>query len=189
MAELTLTLMLDALRGVSRRTNALRECMWGAAVDDLPASSLADARVGLAGSGAIARQVAEPVGAFGAEVRVFGLPRFTPERAAGWPGRRADSLAELLTGRDVVSVHVPATAQTDGPIGAEELRLMRPHSVLINTARASVVREEALDHALRDPASGPWWAALEVFEAEGPGFSSALAENPHCTLSPPTSQA
>ncbi|MFG2196641.1 NAD(P)-dependent oxidoreductase [Streptomyces sp. NPDC048639] len=184
VAELTVALMLDALRGVARRGGALREGSWSAAVEDLPASSLADARVGLVGSGAIARKVAELVRPFGAEVWVFGSPRFTRKRAAGWPGHRVESLAELLAGCDVVSVHVPATPQTDGLIGAEELRLMRPGSVLINTARASVVPEESLDRALQDPASGPRWAAVDVFGVEGPGFSSVLADNPHCTLSP-----
>jgi D-3-phosphoglycerate dehydrogenase len=184
VAELTVALMLDALRDVTRRTNALRDGSWSAAIAGLPAGSLADARVGLVGSGAIARRVAELVRAFGAEVWVFGSPRFTAERAAGWPGLRAESLAELLAGCDVVSVHVPATAETEGLIGEQELRRMRPGSVLINTARAKVVSEEALDRALRDPDSGPWRAAVDVFEVEGPGFTSVLADNPHCVLSP-----
>ncbi|MQY40272.1 hypothetical protein SRB17_83030 [Streptomyces sp. RB17] len=48
----------------------------------------------------------------------------------------------------------------------------------------AAVREEALDRALRDPASGPRWAAVDVFEVEA-GFSSVLSDNPHCTLSRP----
>ncbi|MGW2474862.1 NAD(P)-dependent oxidoreductase [Streptomyces sp. NPDC001665] len=184
VAELTVGLMLDALRGIARRSEALRGGSWSTAVDGLPAGTLRDARVGLVGSGNIARRVAELVRAFGADVWVLGSPRFTPERSAGWPGRRVDSLAELLTGCDVVSVHVPATARTDGLIGAEELRLMRPDAVLVNTSRASVVREDALDRALRDPATGPGHAGVDVFETEGLGFRSALADNPHCTLSP-----
>ncbi|WP_327328143.1 oxidoreductase [Streptomyces sp. NBC_01210] len=184
VAEHTVALMLDALRGVSQRSGALRDGSWSTAVQELPAGSLAGARVGLVGSGTIARHVAELVRAFGAEVWVCGSPRFTQHRADGWPGHRVQSLAELLAGCDVVSVHVPATAQTEGLIAARELRLMRPDSVLINTARASVVPEETLDQALRDPASGPRRAAVDVFEAEGAGFSSVLAKNPHCTLSP-----
>ncbi|MFI6002162.1 NAD(P)-dependent oxidoreductase [Streptomyces sp. NPDC051366] len=184
VAELTLALMLDALRGVSQRAQVLRQGSWAAATANLPTGSLAGARVGLVGSGATARRVADLVRAFGAEAWVCGSPRFTPERAAGWPGRRVASLRELLEGCDVVSVHVPATAETNGLIGAEELRLMRPGSVLVNTARASVVREPDLDRALRDPGSGPWHAAVDVFEAEGVGFTSPLRDNPHCTLSP-----
>ncbi|MFJ3821428.1 NAD(P)-dependent oxidoreductase [Streptomyces nodosus] len=184
VAELTVALMLDALRGVSRRANALRVRSWTDAVHDLPTGSLADARVGLVGSGAIARRVADLVRAFGAEVWVFGSPRFTAERAAEWPGRRVGSLGELLAHCDLVSVHVPATPETEGMIGADQLRLMRPGSVLINTARAGVVDEQALDRALRDSRSGPWRAAVDVFATEGPSFCSPLADNPHCTLSP-----
>ncbi|MET9961400.1 D-isomer specific 2-hydroxyacid dehydrogenase family protein [Streptomyces sp. NPDC006326] len=184
VAELAVALMLDALRGISWRANALRDGSWSEAVTALPTGSLADARVGLVGSGAIARRVAELVRAFGADVRVFGSPRFTAERAAGWPGRRVESLDELLAVCDVVSVHVPATPETEGLIGERELRLMRHGSVLVNTARASVVSEEALDRALRDPFSGPARAAVDTFEVEGPGFSSVLAGNPHCLLSP-----
>ncbi|OKJ74326.1 hypothetical protein AMK32_35575 [Streptomyces sp. CB01883] len=184
VAELTVSLMLDALRGVARRDRDLRSGSWASAVENLPARSLDGARVGLVGSGAIARRTAELVRAFGAEVWVFGSPRFTRERAGGWPGRRVESLAELLVGCDVISVHVPASSETEGLIAAAELRLMPSHAVLINTARASVVCEEALDRALRDPVSGPRWAAVDVFESEGARFSSVLADNPHCTLSP-----
>ncbi|MDJ0382408.1 NAD(P)-dependent oxidoreductase [Streptomyces sp. G-G2] len=184
VAELTLALMLDALRGVSRRAQALREDSWATAAADLPTGSLSGARVGLVGSGATARRVAELVRAFGAGVYVLGSPRFTPERAAGWPGTQVASLQALLESCDVVSVHVPATAETNGLIGAGELRLMKPGSVLVNTARASVVHEADLDRALRDPESGPWHAAVDVFEGEGAGFASPLRDNPHCTLSP-----
>ncbi len=178
VAEHTVALMLDALRGVSERSAALRNGSWNTAVQYLPTGSLAGARVGLVGSGAIARRVAELVRAFGAEVWVCGSPRFTQRHADGWPGHRVDSLAELLAGCDVVSVHVPATAQTEGLITAQELRLMRPDAVLINTARASVVPEEALDQALRDPASGPRRAAVDVFDSEGGASPRSSRQTP-----------
>ncbi|MGW2402788.1 NAD(P)-dependent oxidoreductase [Kitasatospora sp. NPDC001664] len=185
VAELTLALALDALRGVSRRSAALHGGDWAGAVAGLPVGGLAGARFGLVGSGAVARRVAGLAAAFGAEVLVHGSPRFTPERADGWPGRRVGSLAELLTECEVVSVHVPATAETAGLLGEAELRLMRPGSVLVNTARASVVDEAALDRVLRDPSAGLAAAGVDVFEREGvAAHESALAGNPFCTLSP-----
>jgi D-3-phosphoglycerate dehydrogenase len=184
VAELTVALMLDALREVSRRDRALRAGGWGDATTGLPVSGLSGARVGLVGTGAVARRVAELVRAFGSDVQVLGSSRFTARRAEGWPGRRVDSLARLLAGSDVVSVHVPATAETVGLIGYEELRSMRPGSVLVNTSRAGVVDETALDRVLREPAVGPARAAVDVFEREGDRFASVLAGNPHCTLSP-----
>ncbi|WP_448316748.1 NAD(P)-dependent oxidoreductase [Streptomyces sp. CO7] len=184
VAELTVALMLDALREVSRRDRELRAGAWDDATAGLPAAGLSDARVGLVGTGAVSRRVADLVRAFGAEVLVLGSRRFTPDRAAGWPGRRVESLAELLAACDVVSVHVPATPQTAGLVGEAELRAMRPGSVLVNTSRAAVVDEDALDRVLRDPAVGPARAAVDVFAREGARFSSALTGNPHCTLSP-----
>ncbi|MFJ8039041.1 NAD(P)-dependent oxidoreductase [Kitasatospora sp. NPDC096147] len=184
VAELTLALALDALRGVARRSAALHAGDWAAAVTGLPTTGLAGARFGVVGTGAVARQVALLARAFGAEVLAHGSERFTAERAAGWPGRRIASLAELLTECEVVSVHVPATAGTAGLIGEAELRLMRPGSVLVNTARASVVDEAALDRVLRDPSAGPAAAGVDVFDREGPGHRSPLAGNPYCTLSP-----
>ncbi|MBF6242118.1 hypothetical protein IU471_00810 [Nocardia elegans] len=184
VAELTVGLMLDALRGISRRDAALRAGDWGTAVEGIPVRSLSDSRVGLVGSGAIARAVAERLAPFGAEVWVHGSPRFTAEQAAHWPAYRAENLRALLTSCDIISVHVPATPATIGLIGARELRWMKPGSVLVNTSREQVVPEDALHAALRDPSCGPGHVAVDVFAREGTSFSSRLASNPHTTLSP-----
>nr|WP_051042018.1 NAD(P)-dependent oxidoreductase [Nocardia cerradoensis] len=184
VAELTIGLMLDALRGISRRDTALRAGDWTAAIGGIPTGSLADARVGLIGSGSIAREVAKRLAPFGAEVWVHGSPRFTARDAQHWPARWTGTLRELMTGCDIISVHVPATAATAGLIGARELRWMRPGSILVNTSRAHVVPEDALDAALRDPDCGLGHGALDVFATEGTSFTSPLASNPHTTLSP-----
>ena len=63
-------------------------------------------------------------------------------------GHRCDSLAELLSTSDVVSLHAPATPETRRMIGAEQLRQMRRDAVLVNTARGDLVDEEALADAL-----------------------------------------
>ena len=120
-------------------------------------------RLGLVGLGAIAREVA-------ARARAFGL-RGGRARPASWtwatrPGPRVErlDLDALLARSDVVSLHVPLTEATRGLIGAEALGRMRPHAVLINTARGGVVDERALAAALRGRRLGA--AALDVFEAE-----------------------
>lgn len=184
VAELTIGLMLDALRGISRRDAALRAGDWAIAVENIPVRSLADSRVGLVGSGAIARAVAERLVPFGTEVWVHGSPRFTAEDAALWPAYRVESLRILLSGCDIISVHVPATPATAGLIGPRELRWMKPGSVLVNTSREAVVPEDALNAALRDPDCGLSHVAVDVFASEGKSFSSPLASQPHTTLSP-----
>ncbi|WP_084512095.1 NAD(P)-dependent oxidoreductase [Nocardia mikamii] len=184
VAELTIGLMLDALRGIIKRDTALRAGDWDTAIDGIPVRSLSDSRVGLVGNGAIAQAVAERLQPFGAEVWVHGSPRFTAEAAAQWPAFRAESLRALLTSCDIISVHVPATPATTGLIGARELRWMKPGSVLVNTSRELVVPEDALNAALRDPDCGLSHVAVDVFAAEGESFSSPLASQPHTTLSP-----
>ncbi|MFD4432831.1 NAD(P)-dependent oxidoreductase, partial [Nocardia sp. NPDC058497] len=184
VAELTVALMLDGLRGVSRRNMALHRGDWPTSIADLPTRSLSESRVGLVGTGSIARELARRLEAFGAEVWVCGSARFTADRAAGWPARRTDSLGELLAHCDVVSVHVPGTRETTGLIGLAEMRSMKPGSLLINTSRASVVSEDDLDAALRDSECGLSHACVDVFAREGARFTSPLAGNPHATLTP-----
>ena len=71
-------------------------------------------------------------------------------------------LAELLSRADVVSLHLPATAETTGLIGARELSTMRPEALLVNTSRGSLVDSGALAQALRDGEIGA--AGLDVYE-------------------------
>ncbi|MDX6664820.1 MAG: glyoxylate reductase [Solirubrobacteraceae bacterium] len=63
---------------------------------------------------------------------------------------RSDDLLALLPQADAVSLHVPLTPDTAGLIGERELRAMRPHAVLINTARGGVLDQVALRRALHD---------------------------------------
>ncbi|GFG71787.1 2-hydroxyacid dehydrogenase [Mycolicibacter senuensis] len=112
--------------------------------------------VGLVGYGSIARRVAGIVSAMGANVL------HTSTRDDGRPGWR--SLPELLAQADVVSLHVPLTAATEGLIDQAGLARMKPGAVLVNTARGPVVDEAALTEAL---ASGRLaGAGLDVFAVE-----------------------
>jgi glyoxylate reductase len=84
----------------------------------------------------------------------------TPTGEPGWIG----DLHELLGRSDIVSLHVPLSAQTRHLIGRAELAAMKPTAVLVNTARGPVVDEEALADALEQ---GVIYAAgIDVYEAE-----------------------
>ena len=116
------------------------------------------------------------------------IGRAVAERARGfrmdviWHGRGGGvSLDELLERSDFVSLHVPLTDQTRHLIGERELRRMRPHALLVNTARGPIVDEAALVRALREG-----WiagAGLDVFERE-PRLSPGLADLPQVVLAP-----
>jgi len=124
--------------------------------------------LGLVGWGRIGRAVAERARGFRMEVIWHG-------RNAGVP------LDELLERSDFVSLHVPLSPETRHLIGERELRRMRPHALLVNTARGPIVDEAALVRALREG----WIAAagLDVFERE-PALSPGLADLPQVVLAP-----
>src|SRR5205807_5235559 len=98
----------------------------------------------------------------------------------GEPGFVAD-LDELLTDVDVVSLHVPLSAETHHLLDARRLALLRPTAVLVNTARGPVVDEEALAAALEE---GRLFAAgVDVYEHE-PEVHPRLLAAPRAVLLP-----
>ena len=98
----------------------------------------------------------------------------------GLPGY-VDDLDELVSQADVLSLHVPLTAETRHLIDARRLALMKPTAVLVNTARGPVVDEEALAAALE---SGSLFAAgIDVYEQE-PNVHPRLLAAPRTVLLP-----
>jgi len=129
---------------------------------------LRGATLGVVGWGRIGQAVA-------ARAEAFGMRVIHHSRRSGVP------LAELLERSDVVSLHCPLNAETRGLIGAAELQAMRPHSVLVNTARGPVVDEAALVRALEEG-----WiagAGLDVFEDE-PAVHPGLLTQERVVLCP-----
>ena len=158
VAEGTVLLMLAALRRLPVLDRATREGRgWpsdpqlGETVRDIGACT-----VGLVGYGNIAKQVAGIAAAMGATVL------HTSTGDDGLPGWRP--LPELLGGSDIVSLHLPLTADTDGLLGETELARMKPGAVLVNTSRGPIVDEKALADALR--AGRLAAAGLDVFGVE-----------------------
>ena len=158
VAEGTVLLMLAALRRLPVLDRATREGRgWpsdpqlGETVRDIGGCT-----VGLVGYGNIAKQVAGIVAAMGATVL------HTSTGDDGLPGWRP--LPELLGASDIVSLHLPLTADTDGLLGEAALARMKPGAVLVNTSRGPIVDENALADALRDGRLAA--AGLDVFGVE-----------------------
>lgn len=174
-ADLTLLLMLAASRCSSGAEADLRDGRWtGWDISDHLGRDLHGAVLGLVGFGRIARAVARRAGGFDMEVihharHDTGVPGFVP------------ALEDLLDAADVVSLHVPGTPGTRGLIGRAELRRMGPDTVLVNTARGSVVDEQALAAALE--AGEIFAAGLDVFASE-PAVHPDLLRAPRTVLLP-----
>jgi len=115
---------------------------------------------GVVGFGAIGQRVAELALAFGCRVLFYNRSHKV------MAGVDQVSLEALLAESDVVSLHLPLSNGTTGLINHERLRLMKPSSILINTARGGVVDIPALAEALRDGTIAG--AAIDVYDKEPP---------------------
>lgn len=181
VADFTIGLLLDHCRRIGRSERQLRDDGW--MVDgDLPyfhfrGPELDGRTIGLVGLGAIGRLVCDRARGFGLSVVAFDP---FVERAPD--GVRLMALDELLVRSDFVSIHCPLTPETRGLIGRRELELMRAEAVLVNTARAAVVDEKALLHALRhrDIAG----AALDVFWEEPLAADHPIRDLDNVTITP-----
>lgn len=135
--------------------------------------------LGLVGYGHVGRQVAARAVALGVHVLVHD-----PYVAELPPGSGVElvTLESLLSRADVVSLHARATPSNHGLIGSAELGAMRPGAVLINTARESLVDEEALLAALRSGRLGG--AALDVIHPPAGGGRHPLLDAPNVIVTP-----
>ena len=146
------------------------------------AGDLSGKTLGLVGGGRIAGEVARIAGrGFGMRVLVFD-PYATPAQAAAMGGEKVASLDAMLGQADIVSVHVPLTAETKGLLGRERIARMKQGAVLVNTARGGIVDEAALAAALS--AGRLSGAGLDVFENEPPRDDNPLLTLPNVVLSP-----
>jgi D-3-phosphoglycerate dehydrogenase len=119
--------------------------------------------LGIFAYGRIGTVVAGYGRAFGMNVLVWGRETsLAKARTDGYPV--AASQAELFEQSDVVSLHVKLIDETRGIVSAKDLARMKPTAVLVNTSRAGLIEEGALEKALR--AGRPGMAALDVFDEE-----------------------
>jgi glyoxylate reductase len=169
VADLTLALILACRRHLVASDRFVREGQWrrGWADPELLGRDLTGSTLGLVGMGRIGTEVARRAEAFGMQIVVN-------RRSGGLP------LDELLGTADVVSLHVPLTPETDGLISRERLALLRDGATLVNTARGSIVDEDAL---LDELVSGRISAGLDVFAHE-PHVPERVLDLPNVVLTP-----
>jgi phosphoglycerate dehydrogenase-like enzyme len=176
VAELTLALMLATLRRLPRFDAGMRQGVWSDPLLQDGLGELGGRVVGLVGFGAIPRLLAPVLSTLGC--RLIYTARSARSDATG----EFRSLSALLEAADIVSLHLPLTAETTHLIDATALARMKPGAILINTARGGLVDQAALTEALR---SGRLAAAgLDVFETEPPDLAAPLFQLPNVVLSP-----
>ena len=188
VAELTLGLLLAIDRRIADNVVDLRAGSWNKARYS-KAKGVMGSTMGVIGLGSIGLAVAERAAAFGIRVQALdkpGRPDHVVARADDLGIAMCESLDALLAVSDVVSVHVPAKADTRGLVDAGFLARMKPGAILLNTSRGEIVDETALLAALD---AGTVRAGLDVFADEPSGGSGErtcqAGPAPGCRRHPP----
>ena len=173
VAELTLGLMLALLRSVHIANAQMHQGKWQRQFG----RRIAEITVGIIGVGRIGARVLR-------RMRGFGTPRImvndilpnlelNREFKLQWAAK-----SDIYREADLISIHVPLTAQTKNMIGREQLLQMKPDALLINTSRGGIINEADLVHVLKEGHLGG--AAIDVFEKEP--YSGELAAIERCIL-------
>ncbi len=161
VADHAVSLALALGRQVFALDKRLRAGVWKPApVTPMPA--YADMTFATAGFGRIGREVLQRARAF--KFQLAALDPFVPDEAFVEAGVRRLSLDELFAGADILSLHLPLNAQTRHLVNAARLAQMKPHAILINTARGALIDTPALAQALKTNTIA--YAGLDVFEDE-----------------------
>lgn len=156
----TLSLVLAGIRRLPQADRHVRGGGWGlSAVKPLFAPESLDA--GVVGFGRIGSHVASLLGALGFRVHAYDAFVPVPDDAGVAVHETMEALLEAC---DVVALHTPGRQDGSALLDRGALARMRPGSVLVNTARGSLVDQDALVEGLRE--GRPAFAALDVFETE-----------------------
>ncbi len=159
VAELTLGLMISLLRGVHVANLQMHAGKW----QRIFGRRLAEVTLGVIGTGRIGARVLRRIPAFGTP-RVLAndiIPnlKLVPELKLEWVGKE-----DIFRQADLITLHVPLTAQTKNMIRREQLLSMKPDALIINTSRGGVINERDLAEVLNSGHLGG--AAIDVFENE-----------------------
>jgi len=158
VAEHTVLLILAALKLLPYADSELRQGRFHINALRPASRELRGLTVGYLGMGRIAQAVAERLSAFGTR-GIF----FDPNVSAS-DGLQSRSFEQVLSESDVLTLHLPLTAQTRHLIGAVQLASMKRGAYLINTSRGGLIDQSALVRALESGLLAA--AALDVFETE-----------------------
>jgi phosphoglycerate dehydrogenase-like enzyme len=176
VAELTIALMIDALRKATFYGRGVREGKWPVWREGL---HLAGRTVGIHGCGNIGKRVAELLAPF--DVTILANDRV--DYAAFYAKANVTPVSpEALRARsDIVTIHLPKNESTRGLYDAATLDQLKPGAILVNTARGGIVDEAALKARLADGRIAA--AALDVFATE-PNTDMELVNMPNVVATP-----
>jgi len=171
-ADLTMGLILAVARRLVEGARTIPDGAWGGwSPTWMLGHRITGKRLGIVGMGRIGQALARRASAFGLSIHYHNRRRLPVEIEDQLEATYWESLDQMLARIDILSIHCPHTPATYHLLSARRLKQLRPHAIIVNTARGEIVDESALIRMLEaDEVSG---AGLDVFEHE-PAVSPKL---------------
>jgi glyoxylate reductase len=181
-ADMTLALMLAVIRRIPEGLAAMHSGDWkGWSPTGFLGGRIGGRRLGILGMGRIGQAVARRARAFGMQIHYHNRKRLRPESEADLEATYWESLDQMVSRMDVLSINCPHTPSTFHLMNARRLKLMKPSAVIVNTSRGEVIDENALTRMLR--AGEIAGAGLDVYE-HGTDINPRLRDLPNVVLLP-----
>lgn len=177
VAETALGLTIVSLKNIWQLAHNTRDGEWDKQRDLV--RELYEVTIGVIGAGLSGAHYIRLLKEF--EVKVVVYDPFLSESKISEMGAVKVELDQLLIESDVVSIHAPSLPETHNLMNERTLKMMKDNAIIINTARGSLIDEEALVSELR---KGRLWACLDVTEPEPPEVNHPFRSLPNVTLIP-----
>jgi glyoxylate reductase len=173
-ADMTLALILAVSRRIVEGAQVLPAGAWaGWSPTWMLGRRITGKRLGIVGMGDIGQAVARRAKAFGLSIHYHNRTRMPDHLEEELEATFWESLDQMLARMDIVTIHVPHTPATYHLLSARRLKYLRPHAVVVNTARGEIIDENALIRMLEHGELAG--AGLDVFEHE-PAANPKLVE-------------
>ena len=181
-ADMAMALMLAVMRRIPEGLDLMQAGAWqGWSPTAFMGGRIGGNRLGILGRGRIGQAVARRAQAFGMQVHYHNRKRLRAETEVALGATYWESLDQLVSRVDVLSINCPHTPSTFHLMNARRLKLMKPTAVIVNTSRGEVIDENALTRGLRAGELGG--AGLDVFE-HGHAVNPELRQMPNVVLLP-----
>lgn len=181
-ADMTMALILSVPRRLREGIELMSSGEWhGWSPMAIQGHRIWGKRLGILGMGRIGQAVARRAKAFGLQIHYHNRRRLHPDIEDEFEATYWESLDQMLARVDIVSVNCPHTPATFHLLSARRLKLLKPTSYIVNTARGEVIDENALIRMLE--AGDIAGAGLDVFEHE-PGVNPRLKKLSNVVLLP-----
>lgn len=181
-ADMTMALIVSVPRRLAEGEKLVRSGEWkGWSPSGMLGHRIGGKALGIVGMGRIGQAVAMRARAFGLSIHYHNRHRLPAVLEAQLAATWHENLDDLLSTADIVTIHTPLNADSDGIIDARRIGLMRPHVFLINASRGGIVDEDALVEALETGRLAG--AGLDVWKHE-PRIDPRLLALPNVVMTP-----